>query len=113
VGELTMGELLGLFNDTKLFETFERVFKRDLSQLKKAEHWRELRNRAAHPGHRPVNRQEADAFLAAIDLYLHQVGLAEEERPMRGSIRPWHQVAVPHRDIREGKFDESVFAADL
>lgn len=28
-------------------------------------------------------------------------------------MKPWHQVVVPHRDIREGKFDESVFAADL
>ncbi len=27
--------------------------------------------------------------------------------------KPWRQVATPHRDIREGKFDESVFAADL
>lgn len=28
-------------------------------------------------------------------------------------MQPWWQVAIPHRDIREGCFDESVFAADL
>ena len=28
-------------------------------------------------------------------------------------MKPWHQVIVPHADIRAGKFDESVFAADL
>lgn len=28
-------------------------------------------------------------------------------------MRPWWETAVPHRDIREGNFDESVFAADL
>lgn len=28
-------------------------------------------------------------------------------------MKPWHQVVVPHPDIRAGKFDESVFAADL
>lgn len=28
-------------------------------------------------------------------------------------MNPWHQIIVPHRDIREGRFDESVFAADL
>ncbi|NSW77180.1 MAG: ATP-binding protein [Candidatus Atribacteria bacterium] len=28
-------------------------------------------------------------------------------------MKPWHEVVVPHRDIREGKFDEAVFAADL
>ena len=28
-------------------------------------------------------------------------------------LKPWREVALPHRDIREGKFDESTFAADL
>jgi len=28
-------------------------------------------------------------------------------------MKPWYQVVVPHPDIRAGKFDESVFAADL
>jgi predicted AAA+ superfamily ATPase len=28
-------------------------------------------------------------------------------------MKPWHQVVVPHADIRKGNFDESVFAADL
>lgn len=29
------------------------------------------------------------------------------------NLKPWWQVATPHKDIREGKLDESVFAADL
>jgi hypothetical protein len=28
-------------------------------------------------------------------------------------MKPWHEVATPHPDIRAGRFDESVFAADL
>jgi hypothetical protein len=28
-------------------------------------------------------------------------------------MKPWHQVITPHKDITQGKFDESVFAADL
>ncbi len=28
-------------------------------------------------------------------------------------MKPWYHTITPHRDIREGKFDESVFAADL
>lgn len=28
-------------------------------------------------------------------------------------MKPWREVALPHRDIREGRFDESTFAADL
>lgn len=29
------------------------------------------------------------------------------------TLKPWRQVAIPHADIRQGKFDSSVFAADL
>ncbi|HZW30174.1 MAG TPA: DUF499 domain-containing protein [Isosphaeraceae bacterium] len=29
------------------------------------------------------------------------------------ALKPWRQVATPHIDIRNGKFDSSVFAADL
>ena len=29
------------------------------------------------------------------------------------ALKPWRQVATPHADIRSGKFDASVFAADL
>jgi hypothetical protein len=117
VGDLTMGELTGLFEEMRLYDIAERELKRDFSFLKKAQMWRDLRNRATHPqgkpGDKAITRQEAEAFLSTVDLYLQQAGLAEEERPVQGSIRPWYQVAVPHRDIREGKFDESVFAADL
>lgn len=28
-------------------------------------------------------------------------------------MKPWWQVVTPHKDIREGRFDEAVFAADL
>jgi predicted AAA+ superfamily ATPase len=29
------------------------------------------------------------------------------------SVKPWWQVAVPHKDIREGRLEEAVFAANL
>src|SRR5215470_768084 len=29
------------------------------------------------------------------------------------TLKPWRQVVEPHADIRQGKFDASVFAADL
>jgi len=28
-------------------------------------------------------------------------------------MKPWWQIVKPHRDIREGRLDEAVFAADL
>jgi predicted AAA+ superfamily ATPase len=117
VGDLTMGELAGLFEEMRLYDIAERELKQDFSFLKKAQMWRDLRNRATHPqgkpGDKPITRQEAEAFLSTVDLYFQQAGLADEERSLPGNIKPWHQVAIPHRDIREGKFDESVFAADL
>ncbi|MCS7158756.1 MAG: hypothetical protein N0A16_13675, partial [Blastocatellia bacterium] len=29
------------------------------------------------------------------------------------TLKPWTQVVIPHSDIRSGRFDEAVFAADL
>src|ERR1041385_7829393 len=29
------------------------------------------------------------------------------------TLKPWRQVVTPHDDIRQGRFDASVFAADL
>ena len=29
------------------------------------------------------------------------------------ALSPWWQVATPHKDIREGKLSEAIFAADL
>ncbi len=113
VDELTLGELFGVFRETGLLDTAQRVLNREFGLLKKADVWLTLRNRATHPGDRPITKQEAETFLSTVDLYLNKAGLIEEERPMPGSVKPWHQVAVPHRDIREGRFDESVFAADL
>src|SRR5512135_2285633 len=36
-----------------------------------------------------------------------------DREPTMSTLKPWRQVATPHADIRSGKFDASVFAADL
>ena len=116
IDELTLGELFGLFHDAKLFEVAARVVKGNLTTLKSAQTWVELRNRAAHPSGNPISRPEADAFLANIRLYAHQIWPAEEPAQARlaaPALPSWRQLITPHRDIREGRFDESVFAADL
>ena len=113
VDELTLGQLVGLFRRTDLLETAGRKLGRDLSILRQAGDWIDLRNRAAHPGGLPVSAVEARAFLSAVALYLQQAGLTAPPPTATGPLRPWHQVVVPHRDIREGRLDESIFAADL
>jgi predicted AAA+ superfamily ATPase len=32
---------------------------------------------------------------------------------MPAELPPWYTVALPHADIREGRLDESVFAANI
>jgi len=32
---------------------------------------------------------------------------------MNGELKPWYAIVTPHEDIRKGRFDEAVFAADL
>lgn len=32
---------------------------------------------------------------------------------MKGQLKPWYAVATPHEDIREGRLNEAVFAADI
>ena len=32
---------------------------------------------------------------------------------MAPQLKPWYEIATPHEDIREGRLDEAVFAADL
>ncbi len=113
VDDLTLGQLVGLFRKTGLLETAGRKLGRDLSLLRQAGDWVDLRNRAAHPGGQPVTPPEAEAFLSAVALYLHRAGLTEPPPTAAGPLRPWHQVVTPHRDIREGRLDEAVFAADL
>ncbi len=39
--------------------------------------------------------------------------MSSAHRSPFSALRPWRQVVTPHADIRQGKFDASVFAADL
>jgi hypothetical protein len=113
VDDLTLGQLVGFFRKTGLLEAAGQALRRDLSLLRQAGDWIDLRNRAAHPGGEPITPTEAEAFLSAVALYLHQAGRMPLPPTASGPLRPWHQVVVPHRDIREGRLDEAVFAADL
>ena len=36
-----------------------------------------------------------------------------ENTIMPAKLPPWYSVALPHADIREGRLDESVFAANI
>ncbi len=40
-------------------------------------------------------------------------GVAQEKREVSTGLQPWFRVVTPHSDIRQGRLDESVFAANL
>lgn len=85
IREFTLDELVSFFKETGLFEVAERELKRDFSFLEKADVWRDLRIRATQSQSEPedsvITEDEAKAFLAAVDLCLHQAGLVIEEHP--------------------------------
>ncbi|MBN1136865.1 MAG: DUF499 domain-containing protein, partial [Anaerolineae bacterium] len=85
---------------------------------------REVRNAVAHP---QTGDLQADDVWRALDnagriLRLVNAEAAADLQRLKDELRaprraadlpPWWQVAEPHRDIREGRFDAAVFAADL
>jgi DNA-binding HxlR family transcriptional regulator len=112
VGELNLGQLVGFFRKAELLDLAGRKLGRDFSFLRSAGDWIELRNRATHSGE-PITRTEAEAFLSAVAYYLERAGLTAPPSAAAGPLPPWPSIIRPRRDIREGRLDESVFAADL
>jgi len=85
---------------------------------------REVRNAVAHPQTGDLRTDDVWRGLNNAERILRLVdpdAAAEVQRlkdglraPRRAATLPlWWQIAEPHRDIREGRFDPAVFAADL
>ena len=55
--------------------------------------------------------------LLELEIELEQLqearGGAQEKREVSTGLQPWFHVVTPHSDIRQGRLDESVFAANL
>jgi len=85
---------------------------------------REVRNAVAHPQTGDLRTDDVWRALDNTERILRLVNpdAATEVQRLKDTLRaphraaalpPWWQVAEPHRDIREGRFDAAVFAADL
>lgn len=121
VGEMTLGQLVGLFREGKVFDLAEMILKRKLPHLKGADFntFVEIRNRSVHKGE-SVSEEEAKFFAAQLRLFLKSLGLLPEptkpgaESPASAkSLRPWTELVKLHGDVEAGDFDEAVFAIDL
>jgi hypothetical protein len=83
-----------------------------------------VRNLLAHPPAEGISLADARRLMDNCRFILRDIDshAADEikgiekalERPVKDSpLRPWHAVATPHEDIRQGRLDEAVFAANI
>lgn len=84
----------------------------------------DVRNLLAHPPAEGISLADARRLMDNCRFVLRDVdSTATEqikaiERTLEGALKdtpllPWYAVAIPHEDIREGRLDEAVFAANI
>lgn len=75
----------------------------------------DARNEATHEA-RPPSENEARLYYHQLVQYLEDTGKLTTEHTRIGAeatLRPWTDVVVPHPDIREGRLEVSIYAANL
>jgi hypothetical protein len=120
LGKLTLGKLVGLYRAAHVQEDLRKMLGRELLYLdvEALGPLVEIRNRAVHDGREP-DEIEAEHIVHYVELILREAGrispspLPGERGPGGEGLSPWWHVAMPHRDIREGRLDLKVFAVDL
>ncbi|NTV63344.1 MAG: hypothetical protein HGA65_07375, partial [Oscillochloris sp.] len=75
----------------------------------------EARNDATHQA-RPPSENAARLYYHQLVQYLEETGKLATEHARMGAeatLRPWTDVVVPHQDIRDGRLEVSIYAANL
>lgn len=114
VEDLTLGQLVALFNKARLASAGAKFLGLSLGTLDSeamVKKWVDLRNRASHPSSE-ITADEAEAFLANLKILLTEAGVIKPI-PKDLKIPVWWEVVRPHRDIREGRVELQRFAAKL
>jgi hypothetical protein len=118
VSDFTLGQLLGLYRETQLFDQSQAVLGRDLPHLRSANYnlFLDLRNRATHQG-AVVEEDEARLYASQVRVFLREVGYIESpKKPTTGplpSLRPWSQLVRLHPDVERGDMARATYAIDL
>jgi len=119
LSRFTLGKLVGLYRASRAYEDLEQTLDLTLTYLNvnALGPLVDIRNRAVHEGHEP-DRAEAAYIVNQVELILRETGRLP--RPTQALVSglqsptpPWWHIAMPHRDIREGRLDLKVFAVDL
>lgn len=114
---LTLGQLVGLFRESRLMDKAERALKRDFPYLKAANFAMlvQVRNKATHEGS-AVSKSEAERFLSEVRLLVEEAGYLprpDAARVPSGPLRPWRYIIHPHPDVQSGRYQQAEFAANL
>lgn len=118
VAGFTLGQLLGLFRETQLFDQTQTVLGRDLPYLRSANFnlFLDLRNRATHEN-AVVEEDEARYYASQLRLFLREAGLLtpppQPNRDRTPSLRPWSRVIHLHPDVERGDTARATYAIDL
>jgi uncharacterized protein len=117
VGDLTLGQIVGLFRESDFFRLAERALGRKLPHISTANFttFIDIRNRAVHKGEQ-VSAKESKYFAAQLSLFLDELGISEPTgsiEPSHSHLRPWVEVASLHPDVLADNFSEDIFALDL
>jgi hypothetical protein len=117
VGDLTLGQIVGLFRESDFFRLAERALGRKLPHISTANFntFIDIRNRAVHKGEQ-VSAKETQYFAAQLSLFLDELGMGEPTdsiQPSHRNLRPWAEVVSLHPDVLADNFSEDIFALDL
>lgn len=119
VDKLTLGQLVGVFRETKLVEKCEKQLRLELPRLRRADltTMTDLRNQAAHGG--AVSEDDARLVVSQIRVFVREAGLIEEKpKPTpKGAavdaLRPWTQCVRLNQDVESGNTAIAAYAIDL
>lgn len=123
LNKLTLGRLVNVYRASKAYEDLARMLGKKLVFLNVSalEPLVDIRNRAVHEGQEP-DPAEAAYIVNQVELILretnrlfHPLQSAEGTQSAITNLHlpPWWHVAIPHRDIREGRLNLRDFAVDL
>ena len=122
VGELTLGQIVGLFREANLFEYAERAVGKKLRHLSTTNFNTlvDIRNRSVHKGEQ-IGSKESQFFAAQLSLFVDELGFSDEAQARQSKMaaqgqsqpRPWIEVASVHSDVLSDNFSEDIFALDL
>ena len=122
VGDLTLGQITGLFREANLFDHAERALGKRFPHISTANFnaFIDIRNRAVHKGEQ-VTPKESQFFAAQLSLFVEELGLGEVARSSRSQAspqsqtmpKPWVEIVSVHPDVISENFSEDIFALDL